>query len=289
MSLEYYEKAHTSIISNIDLEWQLTCLKHFISELCNQNRTSQLVTFDYGHLHQDVLKILYERANRSDLRTHDFYNIIYSLHIKYKDYLKAAYSMLESASRLRKELTGIQSLKRQEKCYLACLNVLELVDKKYAWIARPTFSSTTNNVLVSSKSSPIKKRSIEPESNEIDTGIDTQIIDIEEINKNYMATHYMVKLSAISQSQSSNQFSSDFYNTDEIIGSLIKFGLFDDAAIACKLFKGETKVASMAPLFIGLVDRCCPSSSNEGKELFQSEFDFAKNNYSIEGYSPFEK
>lgn len=191
MSLEYYEKAHASIISNLDSEWKLTCLKHFISDLCNQNKVSELVEFDYGDLHQDVLKILYERANRADLRTHDYYNIIYSLHLKHKDYLKAAYCMLESATRLKKELNGIQSLKRQEKCYLTCLNLLKLVDKKYAWIAKPVNDSKA-----------AYQNPITTSSNDIrDLNSDVQIIGIDEINKNYKAVYYMIKLSSIIQNQ----------------------------------------------------------------------------------------
>lgn len=273
MSLEYYEKAHASIISNMDLEWRLICLKHFISDLCNQNKTSQLVSFDYGDLHQDVLKILYERANRADLRTHDYYNIIYSLHLKHKDYLKAAYCMFESASRLKKEVQGLQSLKRQEKCYLACLNVLKLVDKKYAWIARPTLESTD-----SSEKSPL---TIQPQENGANQNLNMQIINVEEINKNYMATNYMIKLASINQNQSNT---ANFYNTDEIISLLIKFELFDDALIASSLFKTCTN--PMTPVFIGLVDRCCQESKNT--ELFQNEFDFPKNNDSISCYLPFE-
>ncbi len=281
MSLEYYEKAHASIISNVDLEWKLTCLKHFISELCNQNKTAQLVTFDYGDLNQDVLKILYERASRSDLRTHDYYNIIYSLHIKSKDYLKAAYCMLESATRLRKELIGISSLKRQERCYLACLNVLKLVDKKYAWIERPNVVKDASKPNYLPKS-PIKERS--ELSGDIANGNqDSQIVDMEEINRNYMAIHYMIKLSTICQNQSS---ATNFYSTGEIVSLLVKFGLFDDAVVATRLFRGHVS-ACMAPVLTGLVDRCCLSTDN--KDMFQNEYDFAKNNDSIESYSPYEK
>lgn len=240
MSLEYIEKAHASIVSNLDLEWKLICLKHFISELCNQNKTSQLVSFDYGDLHQDVLNILHERANISDLRTHDYYNIIYSLRLKHKDYLKAASCMFECAIRLKKEVHGLQSLKRQEKCYLACLNVLKLVDKKYAWIVRPDDQTKTQNATLKS----VQNKEL------IDCNENLDIVDIEEINKKYMATYYMIKLSSINQNQSNTV---NFYNTDEIISLLIKFGLFDDALIATSLFKTWTN--PMGAVFIGLVDR----------------------------------
>ena len=90
-------------------------MKTFIGELCNQNKTSKLVSFDYGDMLQDVLNILYERTNLTVLRTYDYYHIIYALHIKQIDYIKAAFSMFECASRLKRELNGINSLIRQEK------------------------------------------------------------------------------------------------------------------------------------------------------------------------------
>ena len=200
MSMEYYEKAHASIISNMDLEWKLTCLKHFISELCNQNKTSKLVSFDYGDLHQDVLKILYERANRSDLRTHDYYNIIYALHMKQKDYVKAAFGMYECAARLRKELSGINSLKRQERCYLACLNALKLIDRKFAWIPKPNMTENPDKYFDTLKSTDKASSS---ESNELkDENLNIEIVDLAEINKNYLTCYYMIKLSSLSQNQS---------------------------------------------------------------------------------------
>ena len=76
------------------MEWKQNCLKTFIGELCNQNKTSKLVSFDYGDMLQDVLNILYERTNLTVLRT---------------------FSMFECASRLKRELNGINSLIRQEK------------------------------------------------------------------------------------------------------------------------------------------------------------------------------
>lgn len=271
MSLEYYEKAHASIVSNLDLEWKLICLKHFISELCNQNKTSKLVSFDYGDLHQDVLNILHERANISDLRTHDYYNIIYSLRLKHKDYLKAASCMYECATRLKKEVHGLNSLKRQEKCYLACLNVLKLVDKKYAWIIRPDDQVKTQKTAL---------RSLQNKEG-IDCNENLDVVDIEEINKKYMATYYMIKLASINQNQTNTV---NFYNTDEIISLLIKLGLFDDALIAASLFKTCTN--PMGAVLIGLVERIC--QENKEKDIFQSEYDFSKNNDSIECYSPYE-
>jgi hypothetical protein len=249
MSLEYYDKAHGSIISNMDLEWKLTCLKHFISELCNQKKTSKLVAFDYGDLHQDVLKILYERASRADLRTHDYYTIIYALHIKHKDYIKAAYSMFECAARLKKEVQGINSLKRQERCHLACLNALKLIDKKYAWIPKPNEQEQVRNDFLTASDENAESNSASSELK--DEKLNIEIIDLAEINKSYMSCFYMLKLASLIQNQSSI---ANYYMNDEIIPMLIKFGLFDDALMASRLLKSSSQLP-LVNVFVGLVDK----------------------------------
>ncbi|RMZ96439.1 nuclear pore complex protein Nup160-like [Brachionus plicatilis] len=134
MDLEYFDKAYISLMSNTDIEWKKICLKNFISELCNQNKSEILVSFDYGDLLNEVFNILMYRAKAIDLRTNDLYRVLFSLNIRCKNYRRAALCMYECYLRLQREVHGINSLKRQEKCLLTCLNVLKLVDPKFAWI-----------------------------------------------------------------------------------------------------------------------------------------------------------
>ncbi len=130
-------------------------------------------------------------------------------------------------------------MKRQEKCYLACLNVLKLVDKKYAWIVRPESQGTRANGAQQQQASV-----------DLDCNDNVDIVGVEEVNRSYMATCYMIKLASISQNQSNT---ASFYSTDEIVALLVKFGLFDDALIATGLFKRGPN--PMGPVFVGLVDR----------------------------------
>lgn len=134
MDLEYFDQAYLSLMSNSDIEWKKICLKNFISNLCNQNKTEVLVSFDYGEMLSEVFNILMSRAKAIDLRTNDLYRVLFSLNIRSKNYRRAALCMYECYLRLQREVHGINSLKRQEKCLLACINVLKLVDSKFAWI-----------------------------------------------------------------------------------------------------------------------------------------------------------
>lgn len=204
MDLDYYEKAHLALISNFDMDWKRSCLKHFISELCNKNKTATLVSFDYGDMLQDVLNILYKRAQASDLRYHDYYRLLYAIHIKNKDYRKAAYYMYECALRLRLEISGINSLKRQEKCYLLCLNLLKMVDKKYAWIAVPyKFEEMLPEKLSYSEIYKKNEQYQKAVSELEDKNANCFIVNVDDINKNYLTVNLMIKLSTIVQNQSS--------------------------------------------------------------------------------------
>jgi len=51
--------------------------------------------------------------------------------------------MYEQGVRLGLEgFHGVETTERQAKCYLACLNALELVDPRFAWIAYPVMTNT---------------------------------------------------------------------------------------------------------------------------------------------------
>ena len=180
MDLEYYENAFETLMINSDIEWKRNCLKQFIIELCNQNKAIELIKFDYDHMQEFVKEILYQRAKSSDLRTHDYYGLLYSFYLKNEDYRKAASCMYEYAIRLKNEMTGMQSLKKQEICYLTCLNTLKLVNKEFSFITIPS-------ELLMAKS-------------QLNSEI---LVEFDEINRNYLIVHYILKISNFSTGQSS--------------------------------------------------------------------------------------
>lgn len=187
------------------------CLKQFVSELCNQNKTDILISFDYGDLQLEVLNLLYKRAQSSDLRTSDFYRILYSIYVKVKDYRKAALCLYECYLRLKREILGLNSLKRQEKCLLACLNLLKLVDKKFAWISilQPRLEDQVSAKSMASIQD-LKLQHINSQTNNSnadeaisDLNYEIKIIDLDEINRNYLIVYYTLKLSTLLPNQSS--------------------------------------------------------------------------------------
>ena len=112
--------------------------------------------------------------------------------------------MYECAQRLKREIHGIESLKRQQKCLLACLNLLKLVEKKFAWLA-------VTNTTASSQDTPAESRfnflnnlmSSNSFGDPNDLNINVDIADYDEINRDYMLVDYMIRLSKIMSNQSS--------------------------------------------------------------------------------------
>ena len=63
-------------------------------------------------------------------------------------YIAAGSVMYEYGMRLGQETTGLKSLQKQAKCYLAALNALRLVDPAYAWIVKPATAQQVRVVAV---------------------------------------------------------------------------------------------------------------------------------------------
>lgn len=115
--------------------------------------------------------------------------------------------MYECSQRLKREIHGIESLKRQKKCLLACLNLLKLVDKKLSWLAvAGTTASSLEETATESRSRFNFLNSLTSSNsfgNPIDLNINVDIADYDEINRNYMLVDYMIRLSKIMSNQSS--------------------------------------------------------------------------------------
>jgi hypothetical protein len=247
MNLEMYAEAYQTLMNHFDTKWKRSNLKSFINELCNRNKVDTLVKFDYADFLQDVLQILGQRAQKSDLHSNDFYSVLYFMNIKQKDYRKAALAMYECALRLKSEISGISSLKRQEKCYLVCLNMLKLVDKKMQWLTVSNkFYQQTDDTSVTEI---LKNKTVNFDFTDLNENCN--IVTIDEINRYYVLISKMIKLSAVTSNQNALTNS---YSVDETILLLVKQGLFDDAIELCLAFKANQSSPLMS-ILLSLVDR----------------------------------
>ena len=245
MDLEYYERAHMAMMANFDAEWKRTCLRHFVAELCNRNRHAELVRFDYANMLPDVLDMLYRRAQASDLRLSseetsgggggggagggDFtYKVLYAMYVKSRDLRQAAFCMYECACRLRVELAGggIESLRRQERCLLAAINLLKLCDARFRWLVVPDeallIAGGANRSSAQLQPKELKARfeqckdllsccgscqnnsnnNNNTEFNNDDRNATRHIVHIEDLNRSYLTVSAMIKLATVVANQS---------------------------------------------------------------------------------------
>lgn len=142
LRLEHHQEAYQSLNSNPDSARRVDCLRQLVVNLFELRRLDLLLEFPYENLVQDLERIVESRARSLDISNPAFYNFLYAFHIKKLNFRKAATVMYEQGMRLGCEGTHSAELtERQAKCYLACLNALQLVDPKYAWIVKPVVSS----------------------------------------------------------------------------------------------------------------------------------------------------
>lgn len=138
LKLGHHQEAYHSLIANPDPARRKDCLQQLVVTLFERQRLDTLADFPYQGMYEDLERIVESRARSLDLLSSNYYNFLYSFHVKKGNLRKAASVMYEQGMRLGQETTsGPDSLHQQAKCYLACLNALRLVDPKYAWIVKP--------------------------------------------------------------------------------------------------------------------------------------------------------
>ncbi|XP_043213481.1 nuclear pore complex protein Nup160-like [Amphibalanus amphitrite] len=134
LRLGHVQEAYAAMTGNPDASSRGDCLHQLVVTLHERRQLATLVQLPYVDMLGDVVAILENRARAADPLAPQFYDVLYAFHVARSNYRKAAAVMYEWARRLAGEPAG---LARQARCYLACVNALQLVSAEYAWIVRP--------------------------------------------------------------------------------------------------------------------------------------------------------
>ncbi|XP_015761329.1 PREDICTED: nuclear pore complex protein Nup160-like [Acropora digitifera] len=137
LELGHYDLAYNALITNPDHVRRRDCLHKFMVVLCERGQTRQLIEYPFINLQDEFEDIVESHARTVDIMTHNYYDMLYAFHVFRGNYRKAGAAMYEHAMRLGQEVSGLDSLQKQAKCYLAAMNALHLVDPKNAWIVKP--------------------------------------------------------------------------------------------------------------------------------------------------------
>jgi len=139
------DEAYDAMVANPDQSRRKDSLRQFIVTLFERKELKKLANYPYIDMFEDLEMIIESRARSVDLTVNNYYDFLYSFHVMKENYRKAAHVMYECGMRLGTELFTLEGLKRQAKCYLACLNCLKLVKPQNAWIVRPIIDNSESN------------------------------------------------------------------------------------------------------------------------------------------------
>ena len=265
LELGHHTEAFTALLACPDHYRRRNCLRQLIVTLYDRKCLSTLVNYQYGSLENEVVTILENRARSADILVNNYYNLLYSFHVKKHNFKKAASVMYECALRLNVEGMGEAGLKQQAKCYLTCLNCLGHIPKDHAWILKPVAKSLSFNGLnedgiqYPGEKSPSPKRNSEGVSvPSRSKKVQVELLELNDIEREYQLVHARLKL--FKMHPESSQSPGGPMSPADTISMLTHGKLFTDAVRLSKLYK-----LPITPILEGLTTVCCEADSSKDK------------------------
>ena len=264
LKLGHNDEAYDAMVANPDKSRRKDSLRQFIVTLFDRKQLKKLANYPYINMFEDVELIIESRARSVDLTVNNYYDFLYSFHVMKENYRKAAHVMYECGMRLGTELFTLEGLKRQAKCYLACLNCLKLVSEKNAWIVRPVLNTSEKyspNVSSSSHLPPgmSPKRSADGEELSIESRIPPkrmEVLEMSEIEREFQLLCARLKLANKHQTishGSSTMLMGPAISPNETVSLLISSNLYEDAV---KIASSYDPPLDFKPIVEGLSMKC---------------------------------
>ncbi|XP_059616440.1 nuclear pore complex protein Nup160 homolog [Phlebotomus argentipes] len=147
LALSHYEEAYHSLISNVEASRRKDYLRELVMCLFHKKRLDLLMRFPYIGLQDELENIIETRARSMPIEDNIHYNFLYAFFITKDNMRKAAAVMYEQAMRFGYESNSLEAMQYRYDCLLACVNALNLVDKEYAWIAKPVSNKEDSSQL----------------------------------------------------------------------------------------------------------------------------------------------
>lgn len=268
LKLGHNNEAYDAMIANPDQSRRKDSLRQFIVTLFERRQLKQLATFPYIDMFEDVEQIIESRARSVDLNVNNYYDFLYSFHISKENYRKAAHVMYECGMRLGTEVFTHDGLKRQAKCYLACINALKLVDPNYAWIVKPVLKisdARTSEPLGPGVSPKHNLDGDEFMPNALSSKPHMQVLELGEIEKEFQLICVRLKLANKQQKQQGDPLvgmSGSGLSASETVSLLVVSNLYEDAIQIATLFDLDKR-----PIAEGLTSKCVRlSRSRQGEQ-----------------------
>ncbi|XP_067018107.1 nuclear pore complex protein Nup160-like [Acropora muricata] len=253
LELSHYDLAYNALITNPDHVRRRDCLHKFMVVLCERGQTRQLIEYPFINLQDEFEDIVESHARTVDIMTHNYYDMLYAFHVFRGNYRKAGAAMYEHAMRLGQEVSGLDSLQKQAKCYLAAMNALHLVDPKNAWIVKPLDRVNTTTANEPPNMSPKRKQGEDGDALRPDIRSKPRrkvtVLEMRDLEGEYLLV--LARLQLIKVEADPTHATGPLLSPQESVALLTQAGLFDNALTVASHFELPKET-----IFEGLASRC---------------------------------
>lgn len=145
LALEHYEEAYDSLVHNAEASRRKDCLRQLVVCLFQEKRLDILMGFPYIGQQDELENIIESRARSVMVEDNNHYDFLYAFHVTKGNMRKASSIMYERAMRYLLECDTVSAMQARQQCLLACINSLNLIEKNYAWIAKPVINDNIDD------------------------------------------------------------------------------------------------------------------------------------------------
>ncbi|KAJ8665605.1 hypothetical protein QAD02_007267, partial [Eretmocerus hayati] len=190
LKLHHYSEAYNCLNTNPDAARRTDCLRQLVATLFDRQKLFELISFPYINMYQDLERILEAKARSSDLAQNKYYDFLYSFHLNKGNMKKAATIMYEQIMRLSQESPSLRVTSKMIQCYLAAMNVLDLIDEHHDWIVIPITDQTNDRNFSASiqDEGDLQRYSIEKR---------VEVMQVSDVRKEFFTIEAKWKLSTI--------------------------------------------------------------------------------------------
>ncbi|XP_068751589.1 nuclear pore complex protein Nup160-like isoform X2 [Montipora capricornis] len=253
LELGHNDLAYNALIANPDPVRRRDCLHKFMVVLCERGQTRQLIEYPFINLQDEFEDIVESHARTVDIMTHNYYDMLYAFHVFRGNYRKAGSAMYEHAMRLGQEVSGLDSLQKQAKCYLAAMNSLHLVDPKNAWIVKPLDRVNTTKPDEPPNMSPKRKQGEDADvlfpEHKGRSRRKVTVLEIRDLEGEYLLV--LARLQLVKVDADPTHATGPLLSPQESVALLTQAGLFDNALTVASHFQLPKET-----IFEGLASRC---------------------------------
>eukprot|EP00039_Didymoeca_costata_P030877 m.31857 g.31857 ORF g.31857 m.31857 type:complete len:1451 (+) comp8355_c0_seq1:121-4473(+) len=277
LQLADYDKAFMAITASNEVardaqNWELReiqkdQLQRLIGVLCDRREMQVLVEYNYGCMEADACEALTTRAKHASVdvilsgNSINYFEALYSFHLKRGNYRKAAYNMLRYAHCLKKSISSLKQsepaeavsrlLKESVRAYQVAENALRIVpDQHDQWLTMPGMNPGNLK----------RKREQGQQLDAQNAETPMDLVTVEDLKRDGLLLRGQLALHELEMENLTenliNTASLTTSDTTAIVDRLSVAGLFDLAFNISQTFANTIEEDTVKGVFLELTNRC---------------------------------